>query len=108
MDSHLLLQMPLMQERMDRNMRQAFANTGMFSPKMDVRQTDGQYIITMDIPGMDKDKINFGSFVQAIPLPEDARNDRIDANYKNGVLTVTVARMKKQEQQPQSQKIPVK
>jgi HSP20 family protein len=133
-------QMVLMREQMDRNMRQAFADTGAFTPRMDMKQTGDKYIITMDIPGMDKDKINveikqgtlvisgerqsetkdnknnqyyrqersFGTFMQAIPLPEDAKTDRIDAKYNNGVLTVTVARMKKDEQGPGEQKITVR
>ncbi len=134
-------QMLRMREQMDHSLRQAFAGTGaVFNPKMDIKQTDKQYLITMDIPGMDKDKINveikngmliisgerqsetqdnknnqyyrqersFGSFMQAIPLPEDAQTDRIEAKYNNGVLTVTVARMKKEEKKSESGKITVK
>lgn len=133
-------QMMMMRQQMDRNMRQAFADTGVFTPQMDMKKMDKQYLITMDIPGMDKDKINvevkegmliisgerrseiennnnnqyyhqersFGSFMQTIPLPEDAKSDQIEANYKNGVLTVTVARLKKEEKKPGSEKITVK
>ncbi len=133
-------QMMMMRQQMDRNMRQAFADTGVFTPQMDMKKMDKQYLITMDIPGMDKDKINvevkegmliisgerrseiennnnnqyyrqersFGSFMQTIPLPEDAKRDQIEANYKNGVLTVTVARLKKEEKKPGSEKITVK
>lgn len=133
-------QMVLMREQMDRNLRQAFAGTGVFNPRMDMKQAGDKYIITMDIPGMDKDKINveikqgtliisgerqsetkdnknnryyrqersFGSFMQAIPLPEDASTGQIDAKYNNGVLTVTVARMKKEEQKSAEQKITVR
>ena len=135
-----LTQMMQMQAQMERNMRRAFADTGVaFAPKMDMKQTDKKYIITMDIPGMDKDKINveikngalivsgerqtetddnknnqyyrqersFGTFMQSIPLPEDAKKDQIDANYKNGVLTVLVGRLKKQDKDPDNQKITV-
>jgi HSP20 family molecular chaperone IbpA len=133
-------QMEQMQRLMERNMRQDFAGTGTFNPRMDMRPTDNAYIITMDIPGMDKDKINvetkdgtlvisgerksementkgnqyyrhersFGAFMQAIPLPEDAQKDHIDANYKNGVLTVTIGREKKAENKSQGSKITVK
>ena len=122
-------QMIMMRNQMDRNMRQVFADTGMFSPRMDMKQTDKQFIITMDIPGMDKDKINvenkdgmltisgerqsetkdnknnqyysqersFGSFMQSIPLPDDAKTDQIEAKYKDGVLTVTIARERKEK-----------
>jgi HSP20 family protein len=116
-----------------------FADTAAFAPKMDMKQTNDKYIITMDIPGMDKDKINveikegtlvisgerqsetkdnknnqyyrqerfFGSFMQAIPLPKDAKTDQVDARYKNGVLTVTLSRMKKEEKKSEEQKITV-
>jgi HSP20 family protein len=132
-------QMIMMRNQMDRNM-QAIADTGMFSPRMDMKQTDKEYIITMDIPGMDKDKINienkngmltisgerqsetddnknnqyysqersFGSFMQSIPLPEDAKTDQIDARYKNGVLTVTVARERKEDKKSESERITIK
>ena len=53
-----LTEMMMLHNQMQRNMQQAFANTGMFNPKMDMKSTDKQYIITMDIPGMDKNKIN--------------------------------------------------
>ena len=135
-------QMMLMRQQMERNMRQAqaFADIGTFNPRMDMKQMGKQYLITMDLPGMDKDKINvevkkgmliisgerhsetgdnknnqyyrqersFGSFLQAIPLPEDAQTDQVEASYKNGVLTVTVARLKKEEKKWESQKITVK
>lgn len=122
-------QMIMMRNQMDRNMRQVIADTGMYSPRMDMKQTDKEYIITMDIPGMDKDKINvenkngmltisgerqsetndnknnqyysqersFGSFMQSIPLPDDAKTDQIEAKYKDGVLRVTIARERKEK-----------
>jgi len=128
-----------MQAQVDHNMRQVFNNSAVFNPRMDMKQTDKQYIITMDIPGMDRDKINvenkegvltisgerqsesdndknnqyyrqersFGSFLQSIPLPEDAKTDQIDAKYQNGVLTVTIARVKKEEKKPENAKITV-
>jgi HSP20 family molecular chaperone IbpA len=135
------VQMVQMREAMDRNMGQAMMDSGMsFTPRTDMKQADKEYIITMDIPGMDKDKINvetkqgmliisgerqsetqdnknnqyyrqersFGSFTQAVPLPEDAKADHIEASYKNGVLTVTVAREKKEEKKSGEQKIMVK
>jgi HSP20 family protein len=133
-------QMARMREQMEHNMHQAFAETGAFNPRMDMRQTDKAYLVTMDIPGVDKDKINvevkqgtliisgerdsetkdnknnqyyrqersFGSFLQVVPLPEDAKTDQIEAKYKNGVLTVTVARSNKEEKKLEGQKIKVK
>jgi len=133
-------QMMQVRQQLERNMHQAFADTGSFTPRMDMKQTDRQYIITMDIPGMDKDKIDveikngmliisgerqsetqgnnlnqyysqersFGTFMQAIPLPEDVKADQIEARYKDGVLTVTVARMKKEEKKSGGEKITVR
>ncbi|MBF0571710.1 MAG: Hsp20/alpha crystallin family protein [Candidatus Omnitrophica bacterium] len=132
-------QMMRMQAQIDRNMGQAFADNGMaFTPRMDMKQTDKQYIVTMDIPGMDKDKINveikdgvltvsgqrqtenernnsqyyyqgrsYGSFMQAIPLPKDAKKDQIEAAYKNGVLTIKVGRMTKKEEKAENEKITI-
>ena len=134
-----LTQIMRMRQQMDGNMRQAFVDTGVFNPKMDMKHTDHEYIITMDLPGMDRDKINIeiqngvlnisgernsetqnnngnqyylqertmGSFMQSIPLPDDAQADQISAKYKNGVLTITVARVKKDEKRPETKKIMV-
>ncbi|MDE2027221.1 MAG: Hsp20 family protein [Candidatus Omnitrophica bacterium] len=135
-------QMMLMQQHMENRMQQAFGNTEGFTPRMDMRKTPQQYIITMDIPGMDKNKINvetkqdmlvvsgerqkeeenkgnagnqyyrqervFGSFLQVVPLPEDADKSKVNADYKNGVLTITIDRIKGKGQKPGSQKIQVK
>ena len=51
---------------------------------------------------------SFGSFMQSIPLPDDAKTDQIEAKYQNGVLTVTVAREKKEGRKYGSEKITIK
>ena len=51
---------------------------------------------------------SFGSFMQSVPLPEDAKIDQIEAKYKNGVLTVTVAREKKEDKKSESERITIK
>jgi HSP20 family protein len=48
----------------------------------------------------------FGSFQRSFRLPEDADPDRIEAGFKNGVLTVTLP--KRPEAQAQRRKIEVK
>jgi HSP20 family protein len=35
---------------------------------------------------------SYGSFQRQLALPEDAEGDNIDAEYKKGVLTVTIPR----------------
>jgi HSP20 family protein len=43
----------------------------------------------------------YGSFVRAFQLPQNAEEERITADYRNGVLTVTVPKT----QRPQPRKI---
>jgi HSP20 family molecular chaperone IbpA len=45
--------------------------------------------------------------MQAVPLPDDAKTDQVNAKYTNGVLTVRVGRAKKEHSRAQSQKISV-
>ncbi len=103
-----------------------FGNMISFDPRVDLQETDTEYIIKMDIPGMSKDSIHvevkdgvlivsgkrenewrqekkgrfyrrersFGSFSRAISLPQDAQADKVTATYKNGVLTVRIAKGK--------------
>lgn len=48
----------------------------------------------------------YGSFRRSFPLPEDADPERIEASFKNGVLTVTVPR--KPEAQSSRRRIEIK
>ncbi len=120
-------QAELMREQMDRNMQQTFAASGAVNPKMDLNRTDKEYVITMDLPGMDKGKIDIeakdkmliisgerkneevnNNFIQIIPLPEDVKIDQISAKYKNGALKVILPRVKKEEKRPGATKIIVR
>jgi len=99
-------------------------NQGLFDPDLDIKEDAKRYIITMDIPGMEKGQIDvevkgrqlivsgeranenteeqagryfrkerrFGQFMRSITLPEDADTTSIKAEYKKGVLTITVAK----------------
>lgn len=99
-----------------------FNKNRFFDLETDIKETKSAYKITMDIPGMDKQKINietkdntlvvsgerrseseenkwntffrrersYGYFHRAVPLPEDARADKIKADYKRGVLKITI------------------
>lgn len=111
-----------------------------FNPRIDIKEDGSHYVISMDIPGMDKDKIDvkvenqnlivsgerstetqekaqsgkvyrhersFGHFMRVVPLPKDARTDDVDAAYANGVLTIKVGRLVK-DNKPAGQKITVK
>ena len=111
-----------------------------FNPDYDIKATDKAYVVTFDMPGMDKSKINvevkdnvlhvsgerssenkesdgnrvyrqersFGYFSQAIPLPQDARAESVEAKYDNGVLTVTVGKKASALKPNGAQKVEVK
>ena len=93
--------------------------TAVWTPRVDLAETDDSYLIFMDLPGVPKDsvKITFEEGVLRVsgerPMPEEnvryyhierphgrffrtftfARNinpDNISASYKDGVLTITV------------------
>lgn len=44
-------------QKMHQNMMQAVSQAQYFNPRFDIKETPKQYVITMDIPGMDKDNI---------------------------------------------------
>ncbi len=51
---------------------------------------------------------SFGRFMQNVALPDDAKADRIEAQYNNGVLKVVIPREKQEEPKVQAKKIPIK
>ncbi len=90
-----------------------------FSPDCDVIETKDAYVLTMELPGISKEDIKievednvlsisgekketcqsddsrvseriYGSFVRSFSLPDDALVDNIEAECKNGVLTVKI------------------
>ena len=81
--------------------------------KINAEIKDGMLIISGERRSDTEDKKNnlfycqersFGSFIQSVPLPDDAKTDQIEAKYKNGVLTVIVAREKKEDKKSGSEK----
>jgi len=94
---------------------------GMLKPAVDIQETDTQYRIAVEVPGVEEKDIqitldndvlvvrgekrqeqekkeggfhrierSYGSFQRALNLPGDANQDSIKANFKNGVLTITM------------------
>ncbi len=94
---------------------------GMLKPALDIQETDKQYRITLEVPGVEEKDIqitlnedvlvvrgekrqeqekkeggfhrverSYGSFQRALNLPGDASQDSIKADFKNGVLTITM------------------
>jgi len=104
-----------------------------YVPIVDVRETDKEYVIKAFVPGVEQkdinveyidgalkvsgelkeeEKLNYlrkesvsGKFERAFSLPEKIKEDAIKAEYKNGVLTVTIP--KSEEEKPKIRKIAV-
>ena len=98
---------------------EGFFGAAMAAPRVDVSETDREYEVTAELPGLEekdvevlldqnlltlkgekraereeKDKNyylaerSFGSFRRTIPLPVEIEQDKVEANFKNGVLTI--------------------
>jgi HSP20 family protein len=97
---------------------------GEHAPALDVRETDDEYLVTVELPGVRKEDVRvevtagvlsvggektsgreekkersrwvervYGSFHRALTLPVNAATDRIDASFKDGVLTVRIPKL---------------
>ncbi|TNE74396.1 Hsp20/alpha crystallin family protein [bacterium] len=97
-----------------------FQQENVFSPAVDVIESEETFRLVMDIPGLSKEEISlslkngvltisgeraveeaengtykkrervFGAFSRSFALPDDVNSAEIKANFKNGVLTVTL------------------
>lgn len=92
-----------------------------WSPRVDVVERDGRFVVRADLPGLSKDEVKvelsdhlltiqgerkqekkeeregcrysecmYGSFYRAIPLPEGADPSKATAEFRHGVLEVTM------------------
>ena len=133
-----LAEMGQMQREIDRMFRDSLGrgigqtrlglvdNPGLFDPTLDIKNTPESYLITMDVPGLDKSDLNievqgrdlivsgernqesedqnpgqyyrkerqFGYFSRAILLPADAGSQVTIKDFKDGVLTLAVPKVK--------------
>lgn len=92
--------------------------SGGFNPVLDVRETDQEYLILVDLPGIKPDDVTievsdhllsvsgsrspietgeaqlserpYGSFVRTLTLPQGVDEEKIAANYSDGVLELHV------------------
>lgn len=107
-----------------------------FSPSIDVRESDAEFTIKAEIPGIDEKDVevlvsddavtlkgekkeeqedrgrdyyrlerSYGSFHRVIPLPRGITLEKVEATFKNGVLTVKLP--KTEEAQSKGKKIPI-
>ena len=94
-----------------------------WSPVVDIEETDKNYMIRAELPGLDKDKVkvsvedgvlmlsgernlerkvdgktyhrverSHGTFSRSFTLPEDADAEKVNANYRDGLLEVSVTK----------------
>ncbi len=104
---------------------------GGWLPALDVHETDDQYAVTVELPGVAREDVtiefneglltvrgekkseredkkekrrfierHYGTFSRSFSLPSDADADHIDANFKDGVLTLTIP--KTEESKPRT------
>ncbi len=98
---------------------------GYFSPRIDFSETDKEYLIKAELPGLDEKDVEvlleddaitirgekkedreergkdyyyrerrFGSFSRVLPLPDNIDRDKIEAKFKNGLLTLKLPKTK--------------
>ena len=92
-----------------------------FSPSCDFKETDEEYVVKFDIPGVKKEEVSIevesnrltvsgerreekeeknekhflsetyhGSFMRSFNLPTAVKEDKVDAKYSDGVLTIKI------------------
>jgi HSP20 family protein len=93
-----------------------------WAPVVDILETENEFILRVELPGVEKDDVQvsidnriltikgekkkddkdkkvhrtecrYGSFVRNFTLPQDVDMDKVEANCKNGVLSLTLTKM---------------
>ena len=111
--------------------------TSSWSPAVDVAEHDSEYLVNVELPGVNKDDVkitmqdnmltirgekkqeketkesdyhrverSYGSFQRSFTLPMHVKSDKIDASYRDGILTVTLP--KAEEAKPKQIEVRVK
>jgi HSP20 family protein len=63
------------------------------SPLLDVVELPESFVVECDLPGVAKDALDIswdGSFQRTLSLPAGVDAARVEASFKDGVLTVTI------------------
>ncbi|XOF33418.1 MAG: Hsp20/alpha crystallin family protein [Candidatus Electrothrix sp. YB6] len=97
---------------------------GDWMPVVDIAETDNDFIVRTELPGVDKDHVHvninngvltikgekkteakdakrhrvecaYGSFVRSFTLPQDVDVEKVEAGYKHGILNLTIPKQEK-------------
>ena len=108
---------------------------GDWMPVVDIDETEDTFVVRAELPGVEKDDVTvnidngiltikgekkietedkkhhrvecaYGSFVRSFTLPREIKAEKIEAEYKNGVLNLTIS--KSEEVKPKRIEIQVK
>ena len=90
-----------------------------WAPSVDIYETENELVVKADLPDVDPKDIdvrvenndkgyhrierNYGNFVRSFSVPNTFDTDKINAAFKNGVLTVTLT--KKETAKPRQIKV---
>ncbi len=114
-----------MQEEMNRLLERFFGDLGAdpfvgraagFSPRMNIAESETEFLITVEVPGLDEKYVDitvtkdvvtikgdkrpeqttgylrseraFGTFTRTVPLPREVDQEKAEARIRQGVLTV--------------------
>jgi HSP20 family protein len=108
---------------------------GDWMPVVDIDETEDAFVVKAELPGVEKDDVSvnidngvltikgekkietedkkrhrvecaYGSFVRSFTLPQEIKAEKIEAEYKNGVLNLTIP--KSEEVKPKQIEVKVK
>ncbi|MFQ6113363.1 MAG: Hsp20/alpha crystallin family protein [bacterium] len=113
---------PFFEDVFDRNFP---VRTATFEPRIDVKETNKEYVLSAELPGLNKDDFkltlendvltlegekkyeheekdenyyraerSYGAFKRSFRLTNEVERDKIKADYKNGVLSITIPKAK--------------
>ena len=108
---------------------------GDWMPVVDISESEDAFLVKAELPGVDKDDVSvkvengvltikgekrsetedkknhriecsYGSFVRSFTLPQTTKSGSIEAEYKNGILTLTIP--KSEEVKPKEIEVKIK